>query len=191
MRLKPILFIIGVLIFAQIMFYGNAQRGNVEIVNHEIIEVKGMIRELKSEEMSLNHKHKELTEFVEAIPSSLLTGFTDPEVGFMEYLDYLQSPIMEKVDNEILLKTVQKFKAQPVPLHESNFNFKFSFANTGEAEKYFDYLLNQKEHPVQVKTIKISRKKEGGKTQGEINLNLLIPAKLQHPAIALKSLEAK
>jgi len=62
---------------------------------------------------------------------------------------------------------------------EDMINFvKFNFKKTGEAEKFFGYLLLQKQYPLQVQEITLS---QGDKDyiEGELSLLLLLPAKLQ------------
>jgi len=182
MRSKLVISVIGVLIFAQILFYNYTQKKNIELVNQEIARLNGDIRLMEAEKVELLKRFKELKEIIESIPPSLLMGFEDPETGFVEFLDYLHTPILQKVEGEISLRDTQKFKETPVPLHESNFSFRFKFTNTYEAEKFFNYLLLQKKYPLQVKSLKIRRSGEG-KAEGTLNVSLLIPAKLQLPKL--------
>lgn len=183
MRFKPIVFIIGILIFAQILFLNYIEKKNIEMVNQEIATLNTDIGQLEVEKANLTSKIKELKGIIEAIPPSLLTGFEDPETGFVEFLDYLQNPILDEVEGEISLRDVQKFQETPIPLHASSFGFKFNFFNTSEAEKFFNYLLLQKQYPLQIKSMKINRGKEG-KAEGTLDVTLLIPAKLQLPSLS-------
>jgi len=113
-------------------------------------------------------------------------GFEDPETGFVQFLDYLQAPMLAEVEGEISLQDTQKFKEVPVPLHESNFGFKFNFIRTYEAERFLNYLLLQEKFPLQVRSLKLRRGSEG-KAEGTLNVSLLIPAKLQLPTLSKES----
>ena len=181
MIFKPVVFIVGVLIFSQIMFYNYTENSNIELVNQKITQLNVNIEQLEAEKSNLLNKFRELKEIIETIPPSLLMGFEDPETGFVEFLDYLQTPLLKEVGGEISLRDTQKFKDYPVPLHESNFSFRFNFINTYEAENFLNYLLLQKQYPLQVKSLRISRGKEH-EAEGTLNVSLLIPAKLQLPS---------
>jgi len=178
MKFKPVILIIGILVFAQIMFYNHAEKNNIKIIDRKITRLDGTIRQLSVEKTDLINKFNGLKEIIATIPPYLLMGFEDPETGFVEFLDYLQTPLLQKVEGEISLRETQKFKEQPVPLHESKFAFKFNFFQTYEAEKFFNYLLLQKQFPLQVKSLKITRSGEN-KADGNLIVSLLIPAKLQ------------
>ena len=183
MNLRPVIFVIGVLVLAQIAFYAYAQKDNVQVIDQKLIQLDGKIREIKAEKSRLLNKSKELKKIIETIPPSLLMGFEDPETGFVEFLDYLQTPLLQKVDGKITLKDVQKFKQTPVPLHETGLNFVFGFVDTYNAEKFFNYLLLQEQYPLQVKSIKIDRS-SGSKAmpRGNLSIALMIPARLQLPS---------
>jgi hypothetical protein len=186
MRYKPIIIIIGVLIFVQIIFFNYALKKNIALIGQEIAQLNGNIQQMGTEKARLVKKFEYLKEIIETIPPSLLMGFEDPEIGFVEFLDYLQTPILEEVEGEISLRDTQKFKEIPVPLHESNFGFKFNFIHTYEAEKFFNFLLLQKQYPLQVRSLIIRRGSEG-KAEGTLNVSLLIPAKLQLPTLSEES----
>jgi hypothetical protein len=186
MRFKPIIIIIGVLIFVQIMFFNYTLKENIALISQEIAQLDTNIRQMDGEKTRLVKRFDYLKGIIETIPHALLMGFEDPETGFVEFLDYLQTPILDEVEGEISLRETQKFKEVPIPLHESNFGFKFSFIRTYEAEKFFNYLLLQKKYPLQVRSLKIRRGSEG-KAEGTLNVSLLIPAKLQLPTLSKES----
>ena len=183
MKFKPIVFIIGLLIFIQILFYNYAQKNNITMVNQDIKLLQGDIQQLEAEKSKLLNKFKELKTIIESIPPTLLMGFEDPETGFVQFLDYLQTPVLEEVEGNISLRDAQKFKEAPVPLHESDFTFKFNFLTTYEVEKFFNYLLLQRQYPLEVKSLTINRSGED-KVEGSLNVSLLIPAKLQIPSLS-------
>jgi len=186
MRLKPVLIIIGVLIIVQLLFFNYTIKKNIALISREIAQLDMNIHQMEGEKAQLAKRFEYLKGIIETIPPSLLMGFEDPETGFVEFLDYLQSPILGEVDGEISLRETQKFRAVPVPLHESDFGFKFSFIRTYEAEKFLNYLLLQQKYPLQVRSLKIRRGSEG-KAEGTLNVSLLIPAKLQLPTPSKES----
>lgn len=182
MKYRTLVFVVGILIIAQILFYIRMQTDNIEIINQKVALLDSDIRQMESEKQNLTERFGYLRKIIDTIPPHLLVGFEDPESGFVEFLDYLQTPLLEEVKGEISLRDIQKFKQQPVPLHESNFSFKFSFFQTYEAEKFLNYLLIQERFPLQVYSLKIDRTTEG-ETNGSLQVALLIPAKLELPSL--------
>ena len=124
MSLKPVILIIGVLVFIQLLFHGYARVDDLNMVDLEIGRVNGDIREMEAEKVNLLAGLEELRQIIETIPPYLLVGFEDPETGFVEFLDYLHTPLLGRVEGEISLRESQKFKLKPIPLHESKFNFR-------------------------------------------------------------------
>jgi hypothetical protein len=190
MIFRILLIIIGLLIFAQILFFGSIQKNNVEILDRAIANVEEKIRQLKTEESDLERQEKRLIEIVETIPPHLLVGFEDPETGFVEFMDYLQSPILEEVESGIRIRSAQKFRGTPVPLHESQFDFQFHFLRTYEAETFLYYLISQREHPLEIKSLSFTRTPKG-EPKGELLISLVIPAKIQLPTISSEKAEVK
>jgi hypothetical protein len=190
MIFRPLLIIIGLLILAQILFFGSTQKDNTKILDRAIANVEDKIRQLRTEESDLKRQEKKLIQIVETIPPNLLVGFEDPETGFVEFMDYLQSPALEEVESGINIRSAQKFRDTPVPLHESQFDFDFHFLHTYEAESFLHYLISQKDHPLEIKSLRITRTPKG-KPTGEILVSLVIPAKIQLPTIPSEKSEVK
>lgn len=185
MKSRPVLIVLGILIFAVLMFFGFDQKENIKMLDQEIASLNGNIQQLESEKSELTRKEGELKKIVETIPPSLLMGFEDPEAGFVQFLDYLRNPILDATQTEISLRDPQKFTATPVPLHSSEFSFKFMFFSTHEAEKLFNYLLLQQQYPLRIGSLVMKRSKEG-QAEGTLNASLLIPAKLTLPSATEK-----
>jgi hypothetical protein len=183
MKFRLVIVVAGLLIFAQIINYGYIQTQNIEMLNREIVVVQNDIQQLNAERINLNQRVKQLKNIIESIPPYLLMGFEDPETGFVEFLDFLNNPILEEVGGKISMRELQQIKEDPIPVHESRFNFRFKFLETFEAEKFLNFLLMQEQYPLQVRDLRLRRSK-GEKTEGELAISLLIPAKLQLPELS-------
>ncbi|MBU2547136.1 MAG: hypothetical protein KKB20_01875 [Proteobacteria bacterium] len=181
MKLKPVVLIIGILILAQILIYANIERGNVSRIEVAISGLDPQIRESESTRLDLVKQLNRLKKIVEDIPPRLLAGFEDPEIGFVEFLDYLQSPFMKEVNAQARLGA-KSFKQSPIPYHESNFEITFEYTNTVDAERFLNSLLFQERYPLQVKRLDIRRKSQGvvGAT---LSVSLAIPARLKFPGL--------
>lgn len=182
MKVKAGIFIIGVLILAQIVLYNHAQKKNGEHIDQKTIALQGQIRGFEMEKIQLQRRLQGLQAVIESLPPSILKGFEDPEKGFVKFLDYLQSPHLKRVDGKISLAKAQTFKETPVPLHKTDFGIKFSFLKTYDAEKFLNHVLEQTRYPLQVQEFSVKRTK-GGKANGNLKVALLIPAKLDLQAL--------
>ena len=190
MRVKTIIFFIGVLIFAQIVFYNYIQKGNIELIDQKAEEFQRRINGLETEKSASLLRIERLKDVINSFPPEILSGFKDPEKKFVGFLDYLQSPVLEDVDAKVSLKGMQKYSEAPVPLHKTIVGIKFKFLKTYEAEKFLNYILTQKEFPLQVKELKAKRI-GGGKSDGSLTVALLIPAKCQVPSLSSPESEGK
>ena len=181
MRSKPVILLFCLLFLALILFFAYDEKKNITLVNQAIAGLDFEISQLEMEKERLNTRLSEFQNILETIPPTLLMGFEDPETGFVEFLDFLQNPNLHEVEGRITLRDHQKFQEVPVPLHQTDFAFRFNFLNTAEAEKSFNFLLLQKKYPLQVNSLKISRGSEGT-VDGALDVSLLLPAKLQFPS---------
>jgi hypothetical protein len=187
--MNPRAFIIGlcIVLLAQILIFDYYQKDNVTKLDQGIASLENRYRQLESEKASLAAKVVNLKAMVEKIPPWLLTGFEDPETGFVEFLDFLQAPEFRLVQSKVALGS-QKFSTYPIPLHETGFTFTFSFRNTYEAEKFLDFLIFQEKFPLQVKGMNVKRG-QVGMVEGTVMVDLMIPArlKLDQPATQAKT----
>ena len=177
MNLKAIVLVVGVLIIGQIAMLGYMYSGNVETINRSIGALDSQVRSVSAEKADLTKRMEGYRAAISAIPPELLAGFEDPEVGFVEFLDYLQSPIFQEIGAGVTMKA-QSFRTTPIPLHETEFTFKYMFADTYDAERFVDYVVFQQRYPLQVNTFSAKRT-NSGVVEGDMSVSLLIPAKLQ------------
>jgi hypothetical protein len=182
-------FVIGLclVLLAQFLIFDYYQKNNVAKLDQIVASLENRYRQLESEKASLAEKVLQLRVIVEKIPPWLLTGFEDPETGFVEFLDFLQAPDFKLVHSKVTLGS-QKFNTYPIPLHETDFTFTFKFTTTYEAEMFLDFLVFQEKFPLQVKGLSVKRGQDG-MVEGSIMVNLMIPArlKLDQPATQAKT----
>ncbi|CAN2042275.1 Pilus assembly protein PilO [Candidatus Magnetomoraceae bacterium gMMP-15] len=190
MKVKSLIAIFGLLIFVQLLYYNYIREHNIQILEQEINTLNREIRTVEGEKLNLTSKLKKLKSIIRSIPSSILVGFEDPETKFMEFLDYIQTSTLQDIEGEFSVTGTQTFKLDPVPLHETNFEFKFRFEKTYEAENFLRYLLLQKQYPLQVKKFSVNRVEEG-KAETDLNVAFLIPAKIQLPSLSAKESKNK
>jgi len=182
MNLKALVLVIGVLVICQLALFGWMFSGNVETLNASIGELEGQVRSASAEKADLTKTISDLRKVIASIPPGLLAGFEDPEAGFVEFLDYLQSPVMQDAGATASLRG-QTYTTTPIPLHVTEFTFKYSFADTYSAERFADFVIFQERFPLQVR--QFSAKRTGsGLVEGEMGVALMIPAKLQLSAPA-------
>ena len=177
MRPKPIIIIVAVLILGQILMFNYQQSQAVDRIGKDISDLGNKTRMAESEKASLNRDFNRLKKIVEEIPPWLLTGFEDPEVGFVEFLDFLQTPIMKDVGGKVTLGS-QAFRDKPIPHHESGFSFTYEFTETAQAEKFLNNLLFQEHFPLPVRSFS-AKKKSTGVVGAELSVALLVPARLK------------
>lgn len=178
MRAKTILLIICILIVAQIIFLNLIEKRNISSIEQNTVAFANRIQTAQGEKQDLLRQRENLQSIAKQLPPSILIGFGDPETGLVEFLDYLQSPVLQDAEASFSLNGEPKFIQNPVPLHETLIDFKFDFLQVPTAEKFFNYVLMQKDYPVQVRGFAVKRSPKG-KTTGSINAALLIPARIQ------------
>lgn len=177
MRLKSTVLVIGILIIVQILIYGYFTAGNIEALSQGIAQLQDRNQRMVSEKNRLAAQRHEFKGIIEMIPPALLAGFEDPEAGFVEFLDFLQSPVLDEVGGKVKART-RKFTKDPIPLHKSNFTFSYNFRDTYEAEKFINFVIFQERFPLQIRGFSAKRGTEGV-VGGELSVDLLIPARLQ------------
>lgn len=179
---KIIILIVGIIVLVQVLSFAIAQQKAVEDVQRATRTLADSMQRLAAEKKDLENRLNRLQSSIADIPSSLLTGFEDPETGFVSFMDYVNTPLLRGMGGDIAVRQTQVFKEAPVPLHESRFEFRFRFLDTVEAEAFFDYLLLQSTYPLQVSDLTLKRI-PGEKPSGVLTVSLLIPAKLRLPAV--------
>ena len=179
MRLKAGVIVVGVLIIVQLLMFAYFLSQDKEVIDLALKDVDSRGQQLAAEKADLQNRIKELKSMIAAIPPSLLAGFEDPEAGFVEFLDFLQSDTLKAVKGTVTVKS-RDFTQTPIPLHQTAFSFKYQFTTTYEAEKFINYLLFQERYPLQVTGFN-AKKSETGVVGGDLSVSLLIPARLQIP----------
>lgn len=180
MKIKIGLIVIAVLALAQLLFYSATVRDTAQSVRQENQSLDNDIRELESRASRLKKQRQELREKAQSIPPEFVARFQDPETGFMEYLNFLNNPLLEDAGVDISLSSRPSFTTNPIPHHESEFSFSFSFLQPQKAERVFNYLVHQKRFPVRVVDLSLSG---GGSKEvsADMDISLLIPARHADP----------
>ena len=176
MSQKTIVIGLGILIVAQILIFNAFMYDNLSRLDTRLAEFESQYRQLESEKSFIEAKHRKLVAIVKSIPPWLLAGFEDPEAGFMKFLDFLQNDEFRGIVDTVSLQR-QGFTNSPIPMHMSEFRFRYEFEDTYQAEKFLDDLVFQEKYPLAVTNITASRTKEGV-VGGDLSVTLMIPAKL-------------
>ena len=177
MNRKPVVIIVGLVLLALLLMIDFAQVDQVSRLDLTIQRLNEANNMASSEKANLINRRNELKRVIEVIPPALLTGFEDPEAGFVEFLDYLASPVMKEVGSSVDIQN-QLYTTSPVPLHQSEISFKYTFDSTYEAEKFLNFILFQERFPLLVKSFSAKRQ-EGKEVGAEVSVALLIPARLK------------
>lgn len=186
MKGRAVVFIIFVLLLIQAFFFASVQKDGIQAVDREMASLRQRVSQLKAEKADLIRQVQELKHIPDRLPAVVTHGFDDPEQGFVEFLDYLDNPMMQTMGAKVKINQAQKFQQNPVALHESIFGIEFRFLDTFEAEALFHYLLQQDRFPVRINGVQL-RRAEGEPSQGEMSISLLTPAKMDIPVIQKRS----
>ena len=176
MNVKSIVLIILLLVLAQVLMFNYVQKENIGKIDGALARYKAQKMNLTTDKSRLLKRAQQIKGVVETIPPWLLTGFEDPEVGFVEFLDYLKGADAFKMKNDMQVDR-RTFMNRPIPLHASDFTFKFTFGSTYNAEKFLNYLIFQERFPLKVKGFSIIRGPERT-VDAKLTVTLLIPARL-------------
>lgn len=180
MKFKLVLIIAGIVVLAQVLAFARIQSANVAAVRQDISRIDGEIARQHGDLASKNRERDRLLAVAAAIPPEILTGFDDPEVEFVEFLDFLNDPAVRAVDGRLTMRQAPRFITSPIPLHETQFNLQFSFLRAEEAEEFLNFLMYQRRFPVEVNTLRLS----GGRdalVQGDLAFTYKVPARLKQP----------
>ena len=179
MHVKSAFFLVGVMIFVQMVLFAqlmekNDQKWNIalkdidaRITNHQntIIEVE--------REIAIMEKNKR------NVPSAIIEGVKDPEKKFLQFMDYLENSELANMEGTYKVSSKPTIKYRPVPLQKTDFTIQFQFINAKKMETVLGYLLDQqKEYPLKVNRLEIQRIPKK-KPQVYLEVSLLLPAKIQ------------
>lgn len=185
MKLKIGLIIFVSLVLVQVVVYGFMVRDTIETVETENQWLAREIRSQETQSAQLRREIKRLELMIAAIPPSFLAGFEDPEAEFMEFLNYINDPLLEESDVQISMRRAPTFTGQPIPHHESQFSLSFSFVDTREAENLLNFIMHQELFPVKLSGMSL-RGTGSQEVTADMNLSLHIPARLTQPLAAVE-----
>jgi len=179
---KIVLFIVGVLVLVQLIFFNTVQTNNAEQAKNENFRLAQEIEVLsvtKQElEQFLAFLQQEYDDIAATVPTSILEGFEDHEVILAGFLDYLKASEFRSVAAQVSMQGARKYINRPVPLFEHDLTFNFSFRNLPDAKKFLSFILDQDYYPLVVRSLEL-RSSGKQKITGTLQASLLIPAKQQ------------
>lgn len=175
MKIKIILIIVAVVAMVQILTYAYIVRGTVDDIQVSNQSLSTEIRSTEAQKEQLRRDIDRLEAMVQAIPPEFMARFNDPEAGYMEFLNFINDPIMHQMDISTNVRRAPTFTTQPIPHHESQFSFSFSFIDTKEAERFFNFLLHQDNFPLKLTTLTL-RGSGSQEVNADVSISLHIPA---------------
>ena len=175
------LFVLGILVLIQLLFYNGAKSRNIQLEKHETARIAQEVESLKitKQEMDIyiDDLQKEYAEIVASVPERILQGFEDHELVLAGFLDYVKALELEGVEAKVAIKGPRKYINNPVPLFEHDMTFDFTFRNLSDAKKLLSYILDQDEYPLAVRSFELRNNSQ--KISGTLQTSLLIPARQQ------------
>lgn len=188
--MKPKLVLIAVALVAliQMVVYAFHVRSSIELAEQENRYLASDIRSLEQQATQLAREVKRLQLMVAAIPPEFLKGVDDPEAGFMEFLNYINEPLVQERDVRVNLRRSPTFTPTPIPHHESQFGFTFDFADTRDAEHILDFIMHQQRFPVKLATLSL-RGGSSDRVTADLLMSLHIPARHTRPLTPLHGAE--
>jgi hypothetical protein len=185
MKVKIVLIVIAVLLLIQLWVYAAMVKDSTQTTRQDVRGLETEVAALESEAGRLQKDVVRLEEMVAAIPPDFLAGFEDPEAGFMEFLDYINEPLIQDQDVSVNMRRGPAFTNDPIPHHESQFTLSFPFVSTQETENILHFLMFQHRFPIKLTTLDL-RGSGTDKASASLDLSLLIPAKYANPLASLE-----
>lgn len=156
------------------------RKGNTARIEKQSIVIDRMLRENESEKLTLQQEKKDMESILGSIPKTILEGFEDPELQFVDFMDYINASNLKKMNGSIAISQMQTFKERPVPLQETQFEFEFDIKSTKQLERFLDYLLIKGKYPLSVERLEIKRIPEHY-PHVFLKVALMLPAKIDLP----------
>ena len=188
---KVVLFILGILVLVQLLFYSGFESSNVKqsknarsVLTQEIQQLAITKQEL---EEYLADLQQEYDEIAASVPEKILQGFEDQEVILAGFLDYVKTSKFERVDAKVSMQGARKYSNRPVPLFEHDMTFTFSFRNLSDAKKFLSFILDQDYYPLVVHNLEL--RNSGQMISGTLQASLLIPVRQQQSLFSIKEEE--
>ncbi|MFP4085059.1 MAG: hypothetical protein ACLFP9_09565 [Desulfonatronovibrio sp.] len=176
MKIKIVLIIAAILAIVLVVTYAFIVRDTTRTVEMENQSLATEIQSTESQRAQLRQEIQDLRQMVAAIPPDFLAEFEDPEAGFMEFLNYINNPIMDELDVNISMQEGPAYTSSPIPHYRSQFSFSFPYVDTREAERFMNFMMHQEHFPLKLSTLNMSG--SGADTvKTDVNVSLHIPAR--------------
>lgn len=189
---RIVIFIIGILVLVQLLFYNSVQSANLARSQNARIELQQEIEQLtltrQEQQDYLAALQDEYSEIVSSVPERILHGYEDHEVILASFLDYLKNSDSDKVKASVTIQGARKYVNRPVPLFEYDITFNFSFRRLPAAKRFLALVLGQDEYPLVVRSLEL-RKSGTQEISGILMTSLLIPARTETPLFDAKDRE--
>ncbi|MGM0646636.1 MAG: hypothetical protein ACQESV_09625 [Thermodesulfobacteriota bacterium] len=176
MKMKVGIVLIALLALVQVVVYGFMVQDTIATVEQDNSQLQRQLDSEQSRVTQLQSEVQRLEKMVRSVPPDFLADYQDPETGFMEFLNYINDPLLENEDVEVSMRRSPAYKSQPIPHFQSGFNFSFTFLQTQQAEKVLHFLMHQNDFPVVLNSMNLAG---SGKEEAKaaVDVSLLIPAK--------------
>jgi len=179
MRVKLILFFVGVLVLSQMIIYAQILNKNDQQWNVALQDIDARITNHKNDIITARQQVKIMERNKRNVPVAIIEGVKDPEKKFLQFLDYMDNSELGSMQGSYSIAAKPTIKYQPVPLQKTDFTIQFQFIKPTKLESILGYLLDQQqEYPLKVNRLEIKRVPKN-KPQVYLDVSLLLPAKIQ------------
>ncbi len=179
MRVKLLLFFVGVLVLSQMIIYAQILEKNDQQWNVALKDIDRRITNHKNDIINVRQQVKIMERNKHNVPAAIIEGVKDPEKKFLQFLDYMDNSELASMQGSYNIAAKPTIKYQPVPLQKTDFEIQFQFFNPTKLESILGYLLDQQqEYPLKVNRLEIKRVPKN-KPQVYLDVSLLLPAKIQ------------
>ena len=176
MKIKVGVILIAVLVLVQVVVYGFMVQDTITSVQQDATALKRQLQSEQAQVAQLQKNVQRLEQMVRSVPPEFMSRYQDPETGFMEFLNYVNDPLIEKHGVQVSMRRAPTYSNAPIPHFKSAFSFSFPFLETQKAEKVLHFLMQQNRFPVVLNSVDLTG---SGKdtAKAALGLSLLIPAK--------------
>lgn len=179
MRLKILLFLVGVLALSQMIIYAQILKKNDQQWNTALKAIDVRITNHKNDIISAEQQVKIMEINKRNVPVAIIEGVEDPEKKFLQFMDYLDNSELGSMQGSYHIAAKPTIRYQPVPLQKTDFEIQFQFINPTKLESVLGYLLDQQQdYPLKVNRLEIKRIPKS-KPEVYLDVSLLLPAKLK------------
>ena len=180
MKNKIFFIVMGLLALFVVIYLIDIRKSSITRVDKKSTMIDQKLDQKKREKLILEQKKKNMETELGLIPETILNGFEDPERQFVDFMDYINSSNLSKLNGSVAISQMQTFKERPVPLQETKFEFELDIKSMEQLEQFLDYLFIKGKYPLNVERIEVKRipKKY---PHVSIAVALLLPAKIDLP----------